>query len=98
MHWWDLHPRLVGLIWTVLLFAAAVTQTILINRYFYILNRIGLYVKTGLISTLYRKALRISSATRTELGVGKIVNHVSNDATKIYRVVEYLHILWSGPL
>ena len=46
---------------------------------------------------LYEKVLRISSAARTEIGVGKIVNHVSNDATHLKNTAEYLHILWSGP-
>ena len=57
-----------------------------------------MYVKTGLMSALYRKSLQISCAAKTELGVGKIVNHVSNDATKLVALPDYLHIIWSGPL
>lgn len=43
-----------------------------------------LHMKAGLLAALYQKALRISGAARTALGVGKIVNHASTDATRVY--------------
>ena len=61
------------------------------------MNRVTIWVKVSLISMLYRKALRISTAERQAVGVGQIVNHMSNDASKLWTLPQYLHVLWSGP-
>ncbi len=53
--------------------------------------------QVGLIDMLYCKSLRISSASRSRLGVGSIVNLQSNDAAKLWNLPQYLHMLWSGP-
>ena len=46
---------------------------------------------------LYCKSLRISSSAKAALGVGSIVNLQSNDASKLWNLPQYLHMLWSGP-
>ena len=46
---------------------------------------------------LFRKSLRLSAAARAEHGVGGIANLQANDCTKLYGLVQYLHVLWSGP-
>lgn len=46
---------------------------------------------------LYRKSLRITSAVKSERGIGAIVNLQSNDASKLWSLPNYLHIIWSGP-
>ena len=46
---------------------------------------------------LYTKSLRISSAARAAVGVGAIVNLQSNDASKLWNLPQYGHMLWSGP-
>jgi hypothetical protein len=50
-----------------------------------------------MIQMLYAKALRISSGVKSEMGVGSIVNLQSNDASKIWNLPMYLHIVWNGP-
>ena len=54
-------------------------------------------VQVGLIDMLYCKSLRVSSAAKASLGVGSIVNLQSNDASKLWNLPQYLHMLWSGP-
>ena len=46
---------------------------------------------------LYRKSLRITAASKGKMGVGAIVNLQSNDASKLWGMAQYLHIIWSGP-
>ncbi len=46
---------------------------------------------------LFRKSLRLSAAARAEHGAGGIANLQANDCTKLYGLVQYLHVLWSGP-
>eukprot|EP00884_Botryococcus_braunii_P017606 jgi/Botrbrau1/4529/Bobra.60_2s0019.2 len=74
-----------------------VLECLSINWYFHILYRIGLHLKIALITTLHRKSLRITSASRIERGAGTIVTLMSNDAAKIWNLPQYIHMLWSGP-
>ena len=46
---------------------------------------------------LYTKSLRISSAAKAAVGVGAIVNLQSNDASKLWNLPQYGHMIWSGP-
>jgi hypothetical protein len=58
---------------------------------------ISLHLKTQLIQLLYVKSLAISCAARSSLGVGAILNLQSNDASKIWGLPTYGHVLWNGP-
>ena len=51
-----------------------------------------------LADVLYRKALRIGTDTRDAQGVGALVNLQSNDATKVYLLAVFFHMLWNAPL
>ncbi len=46
--------------------------------------------QVGLVDALFRKSLRISSAAKSEAGVGAIVNIQSNDAAKLWNLPQYL--------
>ncbi|KAJ9526631.1 hypothetical protein QJQ45_017605 [Haematococcus lacustris] len=75
----------------------AVVENLLINYYFHILYRMSLHMKSEMITNIYEKSLRVTSAVKSELGVGAIVNLQSNDASKIWNIPLYLHIVWNGP-
>lgn len=44
----------------------------------------------GLVDALFRKSMRVSSAAKSEAGVGKIVNLQSNDAAKLWNLPQYM--------
>ncbi|PRW33949.1 ABC transporter isoform A [Chlorella sorokiniana] len=90
-------PALAGLGLATALAAASVLETLTINYYFHMIFRICLHLKIALVHALYRKSLRVSSAAKGDLGVGKIVNLQSNDASKLWSIPQYLHMIWSGP-
>lgn len=79
------------------MFCLTVLETLTINQYFYMLSRASMHIKTGLIALLYDKVLRISTSAKSSIGVGTILNLQSNDAAKIWRIPQYLHIIWNGP-
>jgi hypothetical protein len=56
----------------------------------------SLHVKTQLLEMLYSKALRISGAVKSAMGVGPIVNLQSNDAAKIWAMPSYAHMVGRG--
>ena len=89
---------LIGVGWAIALFMSGVSTPLIINQYFHRLYIVSLHAKTALIHTLYQKALRISVASKAELGNGAIANLQSNDAAKVYNLPPYGHILWSAPL
>uniref|UniRef100_A0A0A9YH98 Multidrug resistance-associated protein 1 n=2 Tax=Lygus hesperus TaxID=30085 RepID=A0A0A9YH98_LYGHE len=76
----------------------AALQTLFLAQYFYKLMFIGMHTRTALISTIYRKALRLSSAARKESTVGEIVNIMSVDAQRFTDITTHLNMLWSAPL
>jgi hypothetical protein len=49
--------------------------------------------QVGLVDALFRKSLRVSSAAKSEAGVGAIVNLQSNDASKLWSLPQYM---WVG--
>lgn len=57
----------------------------------------GSLLQISLVDMLYRKSLRITAASKGKMGVGAIVNLQSNDASKLWGMAQYLHIIWSGP-
>ena len=89
--------RVVGMSLAVGLAVSSVVQTVAINVYFHKVFRICAQVKTQLIGALFDKALRIDSTAKGEMGVGAIVNLQANDASKLYKLPQYLHMLWSAP-
>lgn len=55
-------------------------------------------IRTALISTIYRKALKMSNIAKKESTVGEIVNLMSVDAQKFVELTAYLNMIWSAPL
>ncbi|GMH35949.1 hypothetical protein BSKO_03817 [Bryopsis sp. KO-2023] len=88
---------LMGSLLALAMFASQVLQTILVNQYFHILFRMTLHLKCQLVQTVYRKSLRITASVKSDRGIGTIVNLQSNDASKLWGMPSYLHVLWSGP-
>eukprot|EP01051_Picozoa_sp_SAG22_P004638 SAG22_NODE_254_length_13588_cov_10.695678_6_plen_210_part_00 len=65
--WW-------GLLAATLLFAAAVSKTLLENHYFITCVRCGIRTRAAAVDLVYRKSLRLSSAARHSSSSGKIVS------------------------
>nr|CAI5844705.1 unnamed protein product [Callosobruchus analis] len=87
-----------GYFYSILLLATAMLQTLLLSQYFNRMFIIGMRIRTALISTIYRKSLRISNAARKESTVGEIVNLMAVDAQKFMDLTAYLNMIWSAPL
>ncbi|XP_058820090.1 multidrug resistance-associated protein 1-like [Topomyia yanbarensis] len=91
-------PVWQGIILTFGLFATAMLIALLNGQYFYNSYITGFRIRTGLISGIYRKALRISSSAKKDTTVGEIVNLMAVDAQKFLELTSYLHVLWSAPV
>lgn len=93
-----LEPAWRGYLYAVLLFIAAVVQSLCLHQYWHRCFTVGMRARTAIIAAIYSKALRMSSKARRNTTVGEIVNLMSVDAQRIMDLAPYLHMLWSAPL
>jgi ABC-type multidrug transport system fused ATPase/permease subunit len=77
----------------VALFTASLFQVLFIERYFWLVYRIGARARAAVNAAVYRKALRIQVADS-----GSVLNHMSVDAEAFYTVMPYFHVIWSAPM
>mmetsp|Transcript_6250 Transcript_6250/g.18862 ORF Transcript_6250/g.18862 Transcript_6250/m.18862 type:complete len:1282 (+) Transcript_6250:91-3936(+) len=85
--------------YAVLLLVSMFAQTMLLQQYFMMCFRCGIHVRAGVMSSVFQKSLRLSTASRNKESVGQMVNLLSVDSNRIGpRLLPYAHMLWSGPL
>lgn len=87
-----------GLVLTFAFFLVTFLSAIFNAQYFLKTFVVGFRIRTGLISAIYRKALRISNTAKKDTTVGEIVNLMAVDAQRFFELISYLHVLWSGPM
>lgn len=83
-----------GYFYAVLLLIATVFQSLLLSQYFERMFVVGMNLRTALISTIYRKSLRMSSSAKKDSTIGEIVNLMSVDAQRFMDLTPYLNMLW----
>lgn len=91
-------PLWQGLLMAFALFLVTFLSAIINGQFFLKTFIVGFRIRSGLISAIYRKALRISSAAKKDTTVGEIVNLMAVDAQRFFELISYLHVLWSGPV
>ncbi|KAF8884421.1 ATP-dependent bile acid permease [Gymnopilus junonius] len=68
------------------------------NHFMQTAQTTGLALRTGLIGTIFRKALRLSGRARVDHTVGQITTMISTDATRLDRFSFFAHNLWVAPI
>ncbi|KAI9350658.1 P-loop containing nucleoside triphosphate hydrolase protein [Obelidium mucronatum] len=81
-----------------LLFLFQVSATVCINARTKYEVKLAVAMRTILYSSIYRKALLISSVSKQEFSTGKIMNMLSTDAGKIELVGTGIHSTWLIPI
>lgn len=79
-----------GLVLTFGLFLISFVMAVLNGNQSVIAYRVGFCMRTALISSIYRKALKISSAAKRGTTVGEIVNLMAVDAHRFFEMIPYL--------
>lgn len=68
------------------------------NPYYLGVMHLGMKIRVGICSLIYRKALKLTRASMSRVGPGQIVNLMSNDVLRLDNAPMYLHYLWISPL
>lgn len=87
-----------GYIYALCLFMVTSGQIFSLNYYFNRMLIFGIKVRTQLTASIYRKALKLSNASRSKFTVGQIVNLMAVDAQVFLELSTYINMIWSAPL
>ncbi|KAG8247923.1 Canalicular multispecific organic anion transporter 1 [Homalodisca vitripennis] len=87
-----------GFVYAGTMLVVAELQTVFIHRTLMNMFAVGVNWRTALMSAIYRKALRISSAARKTSTVGEVVNLMAVDAQRCADFAPFMHFLWTAPI
>ncbi|XP_017132505.1 probable multidrug resistance-associated protein lethal(2)03659 [Drosophila elegans] len=73
-------------------------NVIIMHPYMLGTMHVGLKMRVGLCSMIYRKALRLSKSALGDTTAGHVVNLMSNDVGRLDLATIFVHYLWVGPL
>ncbi|EDW02798.1 probable multidrug resistance-associated protein lethal(2)03659 [Drosophila grimshawi] len=78
--------------------ACSALNVIIMHPYMLGTMHVGMKMRVGICSMIYRKALRLSKTALGDTTAGHIVNLMSNDVGRLDLATIFVHYLWVGPL
>ncbi|XP_005352384.1 canalicular multispecific organic anion transporter 1 [Microtus ochrogaster] len=88
----------VGFVFAILMFVVSLIQSFCLQSYFQLCFVLGMSVRTTVMASVYKKALKLSNMARRQYTIGETVNLMSVDAQKLMDVTNYFQLTWSTVL
>lgn len=87
-------PFSTGLYYVLGLFLANFAMSLCLRQYFWWCYRVGMNLRSAVITSVYSKSLVISAAALGRKSTGEITNLMSVDSTRLQELTPYLHAIW----
>jgi len=87
-------PLRIGLLYVFGLFVANLLMSLCLRQYFWWCYRVGMNLRTSIVTAVYHKSLAISAASLSKKTLGEITNLMSVDSSRLQDLTPYLHALW----
>lgn len=85
-----------GYLLAFVLFLIQALQTYFMGQQYHYNFNTGYNIRGALMSSIYRKSLRLSSAAKRNTTVGEIVNLMAVDSNRFFELLPEFHALWAG--
>eukprot|EP00250_Pteridium_aquilinum_P009564 c18755_g3_i1 orf=116-1423(+) len=83
-----------GYVLVFILLTAKFVEVLSTHQYQFLSQKLGMMIRSCLITSIYRKGLRLSSLSRQAHGAGRIVNYMTVDVQQINESIVQLHNTW----
>lgn len=82
----------------LILMLSKVAEVLTSHHFSFLSELLGMKIRSSLITTIFKKGLRLTGSSRQAHGVGQIVNYMAVDSQQLCDMMLQLHSIWMMPL